>query len=130
MRKYEVVLAFDMPNNEANRFEVEADGIGYHNDEADVVMVLYVIDKPEQTDSKVDQRGFERPVFALPVRAVAYVREIPELTLQRRVDELQGALDRIEDLEPVTFKGGEHMGVPDGDYLPRAAVAEIIASTI
>jgi hypothetical protein len=124
MRKYEVVLAVELPKTR-NRFEVEADGIGYHNDGEDLVMVLYVLDdQPKTSDTQV-----ERPVFAVPVRGLAYVREIAETEAEQRAALLQQALDSISDLDEVTVKGADHMGIPDGLYVSRAAIGEILAAT-
>ena len=120
MRRYEVVLSLVEPITH-RRHEVEADGMGYHNQGTpEAVMVLYVDDK--------EVEGAQRAVFAVPVACLAYAREIVTTSAERRVGELGQVVDAIQDLEPIHFGGAEHMGIPDGDYLPRAAVVDIIAA--
>jgi len=119
VRKYEVVLSLTEPITH-RRHEIEADGIGYHNEGPEVVMVLYVDD--------AEAPGGQRAVFGVPVACLAYAREMVTTSAERRVEELGQVVDAIQDLEPIHFGGAEHMGIPDGDYLPRAAVVDIIAA--
>lgn len=111
MRKYEVMLAVEAPSTMRNH-HVEADGIGYHSDGSQQVAILYVRDGDE-----------ERSVFVIPVAMLAYVREIAETQAEMRAHDLQGRLDEIGDLEPVTLV--DVPGVPDGDYVRRDDVMSI-----
>jgi len=122
VRRYEVVLSLVEPITH-RRHEVEADGMGYHNQGTpEAVMVLYVDDK--------EVEGAQRAVFAVPVACLAYAREMVTTSAESRVDDLEKAMKAIEDLEPIHFGGAEHMGIPDGDYLPRAAVVDVIGMAL
>lgn len=82
MRKYQIAFPFDFDDGQGRVQEIEADGVGYSNEDNPAAIVLYVT---EQESARIGDGASatvirERPVFIAPISSIIWCKDLGEIT--------------------------------------------------